>query len=113
MPQQPGIRRCCTPSRSLYWFARKRTSACETVSRTVPTSPTSSGHRLLGPPPGLAHGGGVGGGGVAETLEPVELLVLVLNCGAGTELHRSVLPQWISGSGMGGPASRKSKSHPS
>src|SRR5215218_1054525 len=75
MPQQPGIRRCCTPSRSLYWFARKRTSACETVSRTVPMSSTSHGHRHLGPSRGLEQGGG----GVTEALELVELLVLVFD----------------------------------
>src|SRR3954464_7149899 len=89
IPKHPGISRCCTPSRSLYWFARKRTSACETVSRTVPTSHTSFGHRSLGQ--GL----------------------VVQDGGVGTELHRSALPQWISGSGVGGPDSRKSKSHPS
>src|SRR3954454_16936694 len=75
IPKQPGISRCRTPSRSLYWLARKRTSAWETVSRIVPTSSTSSGHRLLGPPRCLEEGGG----GVAETFELVQLLVLVLD----------------------------------
>src|SRR3954451_17132781 len=34
MPKQPGMSRCRTPSRSLYWLARKRTSAWATVSRS-------------------------------------------------------------------------------
>src|SRR3954454_8038830 len=80
MPKQPGIRRCCTPSRSLYWLARKRTSACETVSRPVPTSGTSSGSGCLGPSRGLEQGGG----GLPKTLDLVEILVLVL------DVHRHV-----------------------
>src|SRR3954471_12676933 len=36
IPKQPGISRCRTPSRSLYWWARNRTTACATVNRTVP-----------------------------------------------------------------------------
>src|SRR4029453_2154566 len=83
MAKQPGIRRCCTPSRSLYWFARKRTSACETVSRTVPTSHTPSGHRLLGPSRGLEQGRG----GLTQTLELVELLVLVLDVHGHVRVH--------------------------
>src|SRR5947209_12082494 len=35
MPKQPAKKRCCTPSRSTCWAARKRTSAWAVVSRTV------------------------------------------------------------------------------
>ena len=35
IPNAPGIRRCSTPSRSLYWLARNRTSAWATVSLTA------------------------------------------------------------------------------
>src|SRR4051812_17737016 len=37
IPKQPAKKRCSTPSRSTYCAARKRTSACAAVCRTVPT----------------------------------------------------------------------------
>ena len=40
MPKQPANSRCSTPSRSLRWAARKRTSAWATVSRTVVIEPS-------------------------------------------------------------------------
>ena len=36
MPKQPAKSFCRSPSRSLHWLARKRTTAWATVSRTIP-----------------------------------------------------------------------------
>src|SRR5215203_993303 len=40
IPKHPAKKRCSAPSRSTYWFARKRTSAWAIVSRTVLNYPT-------------------------------------------------------------------------
>src|SRR5215203_6945920 len=46
MPKQPVKKRCSTPFRSTYWFARNRTSAWAIVSRTVPNYLTSGSSYL-------------------------------------------------------------------
>ena len=42
IPKQPSTSRCSTPSRSLCWRTRNRTTACATVSRVVTSSSSCS-----------------------------------------------------------------------
>src|SRR4051795_12477866 len=48
MPKQPAKNLLRTPSRSLYWLARKRTTAWATVSRTVLTTPAPARRAPVG-----------------------------------------------------------------
>ncbi len=51
IPKQPAIRRCSVPSRSLYWLARKRMSACATVNLMhVPFPSSATADRAPGRP---------------------------------------------------------------
>src|SRR3954454_12639792 len=54
MPKQPAISRCSTPSRSVYWAARNRTSAWATVSFTgsPPSAVLADAWRSCVPPRG-------------------------------------------------------------
>src|SRR3712207_4518587 len=81
------MRRCRTPSRSLYWLARKRTSAWDTVSRTVPTAPTSSDVDDGGSPERGSVDLGLGNRGPG--LEEVEVAPLV-GLGDVLEVQRPV-----------------------